>query len=217
MSLRVVSQSGQPKTLIRVGLYARVSTIHAGQDPQMQIWEMREYCQNRNWQIAGEYVDHISGLKDSRPGLNRLMQDATQRKVDAILVWKLDRFGRSLRHLINSLAELEALGILFVSLKDSLDLSTPSGKLMCHVISCMSQFEASLVQERVKSGLRHAVARGQRLGRPPKPLDIARINSLRASGASWRTIARMLGLSVGTVHAAARKQQATQRPNALCA
>ncbi len=205
MTLRVVAQSGQPKTL-RVGLYARVSTIHGGQSPQMQIWEMREYCQNRNWSITGEYVDRISGLKDSRPGLNRLMEDATQRKFDAVLVWKLDRFGRSLRHLVNSLAELEALGVKFVSLKDSLDLSTPAGTLMCHVVSCMSQFEASLAQERVKSGLRHAVARGKRLGRPRKPVDVVRINALRASGASWRTIAREMGLSVGTVHAAAHTQ-----------
>jgi DNA invertase Pin-like site-specific DNA recombinase len=180
----------------------------------MQLWEMQEYCQNRNWNITGEYVDRISGLKDSRPGLNRLMQDAAQRKFDAVLVWKLDRFGRSLRHLVNSLAELQALGVKFVSLKDSLDLSTPAGTLMCHVLCCMSQFEASLARERVMGGLKHARAKGIRLGRPRKLVDVARINLLRASGRSWRTIAHTLGLSVGTVHAAARTQQ---RHESLCA
>jgi DNA invertase Pin-like site-specific DNA recombinase len=207
MTLGIVPQSRQPKTF-RVALYARVSTVHGGQNPEVQLWEMREYCDRRDWVVTGEYVDRISGLKDSRPGLNRLMQDAAQRKFDAVLVWKLDRFGRSLRHLVNSLGELEALGVLFVSLKDSLDLSTPAGRLMCHVLSCMSQFEASLAQERVKAGLRHAVAHGKRLGRPTKPVDVDRINSLRASGHSWRTIAGMMKLSVGTVHSAAQSQHA---------
>ncbi len=212
MAPRIVHQCGQPKNF-RVALYARVSTIHGGQNPEMQLWEMREYCERRNWIIAGEYVDRASGLRDSRPSLNLLFKDATQRKFDTILVWKLDRFGRSLRHLVNSLAELQALGIKFVSLKDSLDLSTPAGTLMCHVLCCMSQFEASLTRERVISGLKHARAIGKRLGRPRKPVDVARINSLRASGHSWRTIAGMVKLSVGTVYAAARSQHS----KALCA
>jgi DNA invertase Pin-like site-specific DNA recombinase len=206
MAPRIVTQSGQPK-IFNVALYARVSTIHGGQSPDMQLWEMREHCQNRNWIIADEYVDHMSGLKDSRPGLNRLMHDAAQRKFGAVLVWKLDRFGRSLRHLVNSLAELQSLGVSFVSLKDSLDLSTPAGTLMCHVLCCMSEFEASLARARVIGGLKHARAIGKILGRPRKNVDIARINSLRASGHSWRTIALMLRLSVGTVYAAARSYQ----------
>jgi len=212
MPLRVVRQSGEPKGF-RVALYARVSTIHGGQNPEMQLWEMRDYCNARNWTISEEYTDRISGLRDSRPGLNRLMQDATQRKFDAVLVWKLDRFGRSLRHLINSLAELQALGVKFVSLKDSLDLSTPAGALVCHVLCCMSEFEASLARTRVISGLAHARAKGKRLGRPRKTVDVARIESLRASGHSWRSIARVMKLSVGTVHATAR----SQHPKAVCA
>ena len=212
MAPRIVPQSGQAKTL-RVALYARVSTAHGGQNPEMQLWEMREYCERRNWIITGEYVDRASGLRDSRPSLNRLFQDGAQRAFDAILVWKLDRFGRSLRHLVNSLAELQALGIKFVSLKDSLDLSTPAGTLMCHVLCCMSQFEASLTRERVISGLAHARSRGKRLGRPRKDVDVARIKALRASGHSWRSIAGLMKLSVGTVYAAARSQHA----NVLCA
>lgn len=216
MAPRIVPQSGQPK-VFRVALYARVSrAVHGGQSPEMQLWEMREYCDRRNWVITAEYVDRMSGLKDCRPSLNRLFDDATQRKFDAVLVWKLDRFGRSLRHLVNSLAELQALGISFVSLKDSLDLSTPAGTLMCHVLGCMSQFEASLARMRVVSGLAHARAKGKRLGRPRKTVDVARIESLRASGHSWRTIAGMMGLSVGTVYAAARTQ-GTEHGRVLCA
>lgn len=212
MAPRIVPQPGQPKTF-RVALYARVSTTHGGQSPEMQLWEMREYCERRNWIITGEYVDRASGLRDSRPSLNQLFRDGVQRSFDAVLVWKLDRFGRSLRHLVNSLAELQALGIKFVSLKDSLDLSTPTGTLMCHVLCCMSQFEASLARERVISGLAHARSRGKRLGRPRKEVDVARIKALRASGHSWRSIAREMKLSVGTIHAAARSQNA----NVLCA
>lgn len=212
MRPRVVPESGEPKSF-RVALYARVSTVHGGQNPEMQLWEMREYCERRNWIIAGEYVDRASGLRDSRPSLNLLFKDATQRKFDSVLVWKLDRFGRSLRHLVNCLAELQALGVKFVSLKDSLDLSTPAGTLMCHVLCCMSQFEASLARERVISGLAHARRRGKRLGRPTKTVDVDRINSLRTSGHSWRQIAGMMKLSVGTIHAASRSQQA----KAVCA
>jgi DNA invertase Pin-like site-specific DNA recombinase len=145
------------------------------------------------------------------------MHDAAQRKFDAVLVWKMDRFGRSLRHLVNSLAELEALGVKFVSLKDSLDLSTPAGTLMCHVLCCMSQFEASLARERVIGGLKHARAIGKTLGRPRKVVDVTRIKALRASGNSWRKIAITMGLSVGTVYAAASGLDQTQRPSSLCA
>jgi DNA invertase Pin-like site-specific DNA recombinase len=113
----------------RVALYARVSTANGHQDPEMQLRELREYAVRRDLTIVGEYIDRMTGSKDSRPSLNRLMADASQRKFDAVLVWKLDRFGRSLRHLVNALAELEALGLAFVSLRDNLDLSTPSGRL----------------------------------------------------------------------------------------
>src|SRR5690349_23226467 len=114
----------------RVGLYARVSTL-VGQSPEMLLVELREYAARRGWQIIEEYVDHgISGAKESRPALNRLMADAKQRKFDVVAVWKIDRFGRSLKHLVNALAELETLGVAFVSLKDSLDLTTASGRLL---------------------------------------------------------------------------------------
>jgi DNA invertase Pin-like site-specific DNA recombinase len=113
-------------------------------------------------------------------------------------VWKLDRFGRSLRHLVNALAEFESLNIAFVSLSDNLDLSTASGRLMFQIIGAMAEFERALIQERVRAGIRNARAKGQRIGRPRVAVDAARIAALRASGLSWRTIERELGISVRT-------------------
>ena len=144
-----------------LALYAPVSTLNGNQDPEMQLRELREYADRRGWQAAGEYADHgVSGSKESRPELNRLMADAHRRRIDAILVWKIDRFGRSLKHLVNALADLGAYGVAFVSLRDNLDLSTPSGRLMFAVIGAMAEFERALIQERVKAGLRNAQAKG---------------------------------------------------------
>lgn len=183
---------------MKVCLYARVSTLN-GQHPEMQLSELREYCARRGWQIISEYVDEgISGSRERRPALDRLMSDAHRRKFDAVLVWKIDRFGRSLKHLVNALADLDSLGVAFVSLRDNIDLSTPSGRLMFQVIGAMSEFEKSLIQERVRAGLRNAIARGVRLGRPKRTVDAARIVALRSAGASWREISETLGIGVGT-------------------
>ena len=186
--------------LLRVALYARCSTLNHGQDPEMQLRELRQYCTRRGWQIVEEYVDAgVSGSKDSRPALNQMMADAHRRKFDAILVWKLDRFCRSLKHLVNALDELESLGIAFVSLTDNLDLSTPSGRLMFQIIGAMCQFERALIQERVRAGLQHAKAKGVRLGRPRAMVDTARVDALRASGISWRAISRETGIPRSTL------------------
>jgi len=167
---------------------------------------MREYATRRGWEIAGEYVDQgVSGSKESRPELNRLMLDARQRRVDVIAVWKLDRFARSLKMLVVSLAELEALGVAFVSLRDNLDLSTPSGRLMFQIIGAMAEFERALIQERVRAGLRNARSKGKRLGRPPVSVSLSEIDRLRSSGLGWRAVAKKMGLGVGTVVRAAQK------------
>ncbi len=185
----------------RVALYARVSTI-AAQNPEMQLLELREYATRRTWQVVGEYVDHASGARESRPALNRLMTDARRRKFDVIAVWKLDRFGRSLRHLVNAIAEFEALGVAFISLRDNLDLGTPPGRLIFQIIGAMAEFEKSLIQERVRAGLRNARAKGRRLGRPRVIVDASRIASLRARGNSWSQIQAELGVSKGTAQRA---------------
>jgi DNA invertase Pin-like site-specific DNA recombinase len=187
----------------RVALYARVSTLNHNQDPELQLAEMREYASRRDWKITEEYVDHgISGSKESRPALNRLMADAHRRHFDAVLVWKIDRFGRSLKHLVNALAELDARGVAFISLRDNLDLTTPSGRLMFQIIGAMAEFERSLIQERVRAGISRARSKGTRLGRPGGELDHARVIELRAQGASLRQIARELKVGLGTVHRA---------------
>lgn len=189
----------------RIGLYARVSTLN-GQHPEMQLHDLREYAARRGWQIGGEYVDEgVSGSKESRPALNRLLADARQRKLDAVLVWKLDRFGRSLKHLVNALADLEALGVAFVSIRDNIDLTTPSGRLMLHLIAAMAEFERALIQERVRAGLQNAKRKGKRLGRRPVTVDTATVASLRASGASWRAISRQMGVGIGTLYKAVQE------------
>src|SRR5438309_11361383 len=141
----------------------------------------------------------MTGSKDSRPALNRLMADASQRKFDSVLVWKIDRWGRSLRHLVTSLADLDAYGIAFVSLRDNLDLSTPSGRLMMQLLGAMAEFERALIQERVKAGLRNARAKGTRLGRPRVSVSATKIQELRAEGLTLRDIAKRCRVSKTTV------------------
>jgi DNA invertase Pin-like site-specific DNA recombinase len=183
-------------------LYARVSTLN-GQHPEVQLAELREYATRRGWTVSGEYVDQgVSGSKESRPELNRLMSDAHQRKFDAVLVWKIDRFGRSLKHLVNALADLAAYGVAFVSLRDNLDLSTPSGRLMFQIIGAMAEFERSLIQERVRAGLRHARAKGKKFGRPRVQVDAAKVAALRLHGLSWSQICQALNVSKGTAQRA---------------
>jgi DNA invertase Pin-like site-specific DNA recombinase len=171
----------------------------------MQLRELREFVERRGWQITGEYVDRgVSGSKDRRPALDQMMAAAQGRRFDVLLVWKLDRFARSLKHLVNALAEFEALGIAFVSLRDNLDLTTPAGRLMFQIIGAMAEFERALIQERVKAGLRNAKSKGVRLGRPRVFVSESRIDALRGAGASWRAVAKELGVSLGTLHRTAQ-------------
>jgi DNA invertase Pin-like site-specific DNA recombinase len=184
---------------MRVALYARVSTCN-GQNPEMQLAELREYASRRGWEIFSEYVDlGISGTKESRPELNRLMADAHRRNFDVVLCWKVDRFGRSLKHLVNALADLDSYGVAFVSLRDNLDLSTPSGRLMFQIIGAMAEFERSLIQERVRAGLRNAKLKGKTLGRPRRIVNGDEMVRLREQGMSFREIAKAVGASPGTV------------------
>ena len=155
---------------MKTAIYARVSTNN-GQDPEMQLREVRDYCQRRGWELKGEYVDTISGAKDSRPELNRLLADAHRRQFDAVVVWKFDRFARSVSHLLRALENFRSLGIEFVSLSEQMDTSTPAGKMVFTVLAAVAELERSLIAERVRAGLRNARAKGKRLGRPPKALN----------------------------------------------
>jgi DNA invertase Pin-like site-specific DNA recombinase len=188
---------------MRVVLYGRVST--AEQNAAMQIAELRAYSQRRQWEIADEFIDAgISGSKESRPALNRLLADAKRRKFDAVLVYRYDRFARSLRQLVNALAEFDALGIHFVSLHEGVDTSTPNGRLVFGIFASIAEFERELIRGRVKSGIAAARTRGVRLGRPRVMVDRSQIALLRAEGLSWAKIAAKLNVGEGTVYRMAR-------------
>jgi DNA invertase Pin-like site-specific DNA recombinase len=183
---------------MRVALYARVSTANR-QHSEMQMNELREFVIRRGWNIVGEYVDEgVSGARESRPELDRLWVDCRKRKVDAVIVFRFDRFARSLRQLVNALEEFRALGIDFISLHEGVDTSTPNGRLVFGIFASVAEFERELLKSRVRSGLAAARNRGVTLGRPTRAVDVAQIVALRSSGASWREISERLGIGVGT-------------------
>jgi DNA invertase Pin-like site-specific DNA recombinase len=198
---------------MRTALYARISTSNHGQDSELQLRELREHFQRRGWEIIAEYVDNgISGSKDSRPELNRLMADAHKRRFDAVAVWKFDRFARSTSHLLRALETFQSLGIEFISLTESIDTTTPVGKMVFTILGAVAQMERELTRERIRAGLRNAKAKGRRLGRPKASVNVAQIGSLRQQGLSYKAIAQTLGISVGTVHAAAFKKPHSPAP-----
>ena len=202
-----------PKESLNTAIYARVSTLN-GQDPEMQLRELREYCQRRDMVVVAEYVDKgISGAKDKRPELDRLLTDAYRRRFDSVVVWRFDRFARSVSHLLRALETFRSLGIEFVSLSEQVDTSTPAGKLVFTVLGAVAELERSLIVERVKAGLRNARAKGKRLGRPRSYLDTGEIQRLRAQGASWRAVGAALGVSAATALHASGKARLEIPPN----
>jgi len=182
---------------MKAATYSRVSTADK-QDVTMQTAELAEYVKARQWTLASEYTDRVTGASDRRPGLDRLMQDARLRRFDVLAIWKLDRLFRDLRHMVNTVAELQALGVALVSVRDNLDLSTPSGRLQFHIISAMAEFEKALIVERVRAGVAHARAKGKTLQRPRTIRDAAKVARMRAEGSSWSVIAKATGESVAS-------------------
>ena len=181
---------------MRAALYARVSTLD--QEPENQLQELRKYAQARGWE-ATEYVDHgVSGAKDRRPALDRLILDATRRRVDVLVVWRLDRLGRSLKHLVTLLDELHAVGVSFVSLGEGIDCTTPAGRLQLHVLAALAEFERARIAERVAAGLARARRNGTRLGRPEKHVPESVLAPVR--GLSVREAAQRLGVSPTTAY-----------------
>ncbi len=186
---------------LRVALYARVSTKNNGQDPETQLIALREYASARKLAVFAEYVDvGISGSKDSRPALNKLMADARKRRFDTVLVARFDRFARSTRHLVLALEEFNALGVDFISLSESVDTSTPMGKMVYTVIAAVAELERSLIRERVVMGLQRAKAQGKRLGRPSgTKANVRKIQKLKSQGLSIRRIASEMNISKSTI------------------
>ena len=187
---------------MRVALYARVSTKNNGQNPETQLVALREYASNRGFEITEEYVDlGVSGSKDRRPALDRLMKDARARKIDAVLVSRFDRFARSTKHLVTALEEFQALGVDFLSLGESVDTSTPMGKMIFTVLGAVAELERSLIKERVAMGLERARKEGKAHGRPRRIFDREKAQRLRDEGKSFREIGRILKVNKGTVAA----------------
>jgi DNA invertase Pin-like site-specific DNA recombinase len=195
---------------IRAALYVRVST--AEQSTKAQETELRTYAENRGWTVKQVYADKISGAKDDRPALKELMAACRQRKVDVVLVWKFDRFARSVTHLLQALETFRTYGVEFVSLSEQIDTATPAGKMIFTILGAVAELERSLIAERVRLGLRNARKQGKRLGRPPirtlTPQEILKVRKDRATGKfSLRDLAAKYGTSVWAM------QQATSTPN----
>src|ERR1039457_5878942 len=183
---------------MRIGIYARVST--KDQSCELQVRDLRAYCAARGFDFVGEYVDvGQSGAKDSRPELNKLMDDARKRQFDAIVVWRFDRFARSTKHLLSALEEFRSLGIQFISYQENIDTSSALGQALFTIVSAVAQLERDLIRERVSAGIRNARANGKRLGRPRVKANLEEILQLRAEGHSLREIAAKLGIGDGTV------------------
>ena len=181
---------------LRAALYARVST--ADQTTENQLLELRRYAEARGWQPT-EYVDHgVSGAKDRRPALDKLMTDAASRKIDVVVCWRLDRFGRNLRHLVVAIEELTAAGVAFVSLGENIDTTSPTGRLMLGILGSFAQFERERIRERIHAGLARAKRQGQKLGRRRQRIserDLERVASL-----SVREAAKVLQVPPSRIH-----------------
>lgn len=186
----------------RVAIYARVSTSSL-QSVDMQLRDLRGLAENRSFEVVREYCDEgVSGSRESRPALDALLKDARRRQFDAVLVWKLDRLGRSLVHLVRLLQDLRTLSVELISFSEGLDFTTTTGKLLYQVISAFAEFERDCIRERVVAGLRNARAKGKRLGRPRVPVNATRIAVLRSQGLSWSEITGETGISKGTAQRA---------------
>jgi DNA invertase Pin-like site-specific DNA recombinase len=206
-----VNDTPKPK---RAALYLRVSTNNRAtrnqavyeQNPEVQEQPLRQMAEQRGWSVVRVYSDRMSGAKEDRPGLKSLMADARRGALDVVLVWRFDRFARSIEQLVTGLAEFRSLGIDFVSCQEALDTSTPMGKAMFTIVGAMAELERNVIRERIVAGLEHARARGTKsgaaIGRPRAVFHRARILELRAEGKSWRAIAATLGVGIATVHRA---------------
>jgi DNA invertase Pin-like site-specific DNA recombinase len=181
---------------MRVAIYARVSTVE--QSAENQLAELRRYVDARGWQPK-EYCDTgISGAKDKRPALDVMVRDAKRRRFDVLVVWKMDRLGRSLKHLITLLEELQSLGIAFVSIGEGIDCTTPAGKLQMHILAAVAEFERGRIAERVRLGMARAKLQGRHLGRPRKPVTEDEIAAVAEM--PLRRAAALLGVSKSFLH-----------------
>ena len=195
----------QPK---RVALYARVSTLDKGQDPETQLRPLREYADRRGFQLVSEYVDTASGTTQERAQYQAMIGAARKRKLDVVLVWRYDRFARSTQALVNALKEFQSLGVDFISYQENIDTTTPTGELIFHVMASLAQFESSLISERVRAGMARAKAQGKHVARPPlSKLKQEAIHDLFKEGISMNQISKRIGVAYGTVYNYVQKRK----------
>jgi len=204
----------------RVAIYTRVSTTDQSVDRQTR--ELKAYAKARGWDIVYEAEEHVSGAAVKRPQRDKILNMARKRKIDAILVLSLDRWGRSVKDLVNTMAELESLGVAFV-VPGNIDMTTPMGKMMAHFLGAVAEFERELIRERVKSGLANARAKGRIGGRPrcgyekkkgePKKCKAEDGLALLQQGKSYSDAAEITGLSISTLVRAKRKAKALDTSN----
>jgi DNA invertase Pin-like site-specific DNA recombinase len=185
---------------MRIGIYARVSTTD--QDCSQQLRDLREYATARRWEIQGEYVDHaVSGTKESRPAMNRLMEAARRRAVDVIVCWKIDRWGRSMPAFVSSVQELRSLGVRFIAVTQGIDTdeSNPTARLMLNLLAAFGEFERELIIERTRAGLQRARREGRIGGRPRLVVSRSKIIQMDSEGMTAREVAHALGISAASV------------------
>jgi len=199
-------EDGEMKQGKRIAIYARVST--KDQSVDMQLNDLERYSKERGFKVFKVYQDNISGTKNTRPGLDLLMNDARKKRFDVVLVWRFDRFARSTKHLVNALYEFRNLGIDFISYQENIDTSSPLGSAIFTIISAVAQLERDIIAERVKAGLRRARENGKKLGRPCVDVDYDSIARLRRQGLSFRKIAKKTGISYTTVGEILKKSDA---------
>lgn len=182
----------------KCAIYCRVSTTD--QTTENQKRALLQYCESRDWEIVDTYEDKgVSGAKDSRPALDRMMKAARQRKFSTVVVWKFDRFARSVNHLLRALEEFRSLDVDFVSQSEGIDTSTPMGKMIFTFLGAIAEFERSLIQERVKAGIARAQDGGVHCGRPRVGFDVNAAIEMKRQGVSWSKLAKRMGVSVSTL------------------
>jgi DNA invertase Pin-like site-specific DNA recombinase len=217
------AQSGSASQVKRAGVYVRVSTasrtkhgdaLTFDQDPAVQEQPLRELVAQRGWTLHRVYSDRASGAKERRPGLDALVADARRGALDVVVVWRFDRFARSVKQLVLALEEFRSLGIDFISHQEALDTSTPMGRAMFTIIAAMAELERSVIRERVIAGMeysrQHGTKSGKPVGRPKAVFRRDQIEELKRQGLGWRQIGRRLGVSATTIRRAYRTLSASK-------
>ncbi|MFK7933851.1 MAG: recombinase family protein [Saprospiraceae bacterium] len=183
----------------RVAIYARVSTLEKGQDPETQLRELRAYVERRDFTLKNEFVDYASGKTEKREAYQKMLEGVRKRKIDVVLVWRYDRFARSTRALVNALTEFKSLGVDFISYQENIDTTTPQGELIFSIMASLAQFESALISERVKAGMARAKAEGKQVSRPKLSKTVQqRIKKLYEEKVSIKQISQQLNISYGS-------------------